>query len=74
MSGIVPISFTTWSKDYMTPPKQVVEKEFIDAPSTSTPSSSGPLHIERHSNDSVIRPPPKGVLQKSSYNLNARFS
>jgi len=49
-----------------------VEKEVTDTPSTFAPLSYGPLLIERPSNDSVIQPPPKGVLWKSSYNLNAR--
>ena len=49
-----PVSIATWSKDYLTPPKQVVEKEVIDTPSTSTPPNSGPLHIERPSNDFFI--------------------
>ena len=49
-----------------------MEKEVTNMPSTSTMPSSSPLHIERPSNDSFIHLPPKGVLWKSSYNLNAR--
>ena len=49
-----------------------MEKEVTNTPSTYTPPSFGPLHIERPNNESVIRLPPKGVLRKSSYNLNAR--
>jgi len=66
MSGTMPIFVATRSKDYQTPQKQMVEKEITDAPSTFTPPSSSPLHIERPNNDYVIRPPPKGVLRKSS--------
>lgn len=50
----------------------MMEKEATDAPSTSTPSSFGPLHIKHPNSESAIRPPLKGVLRKSSFNLNAR--
>ena len=68
------ISVTTQSKDYQNPQKRTIEKEATDTPSTSTPPSSGPLHIERPNNESVSQPPPKGVLQKLSYNPNAKAS
>lgn len=54
MSGTIPISITTRSKDYPTPPKQTVEKEVTDTPSTSTPPSSNSIHIVRPSNESVV--------------------
>ena len=70
MSGTTPVSVATRSKYYHTPTKLIVENDDTNTPSTSTPPSSGPLHIERPSNDSIIQPPPKGVLHKSSYNSN----
>lgn len=54
--------------------KKMMKKEVVDTPSTSNPSSSGPLHIEHPNSESVIRPCPKGVLQKSSFNLNVRVA
>lgn len=54
MSGTMPILFTTWSKYYLTPPKQTVEEEVTDTPSTSNPPGFGPLNIEIPSNDFVI--------------------
>jgi len=72
MSGSKPIFVATKSKDYLPPERPVVEKETTDIPSSSTSTNSGPLHISEPINDSIIRPPPKFVLQKSSYNPNAR--
>lgn len=72
MQGSSPISIVNQTKDYQTPHKKMVEKESIDIPSTSIPSSSGLLHIECPNSESITRPPPKGVLRKSSCNLNAR--
>jgi len=67
MAGTIPIHISTRTKDY--PSSAGKEPE---VPSSAPPSSSGPLHIERPSTETPIRPPPKGVLQKSSYNPNAR--
>jgi hypothetical protein len=39
-------------------------------PSTSPPN--GPLHLERPSLDTVLCPPPKGIVCKSSFNPRAR--
>jgi len=64
----------TRSKDYPPPEKPLVEKDTTDVPSSSTPSNFGPLHIKKPSTDSIVRPPPKGVFRKSSYNLNAKAS
>jgi hypothetical protein len=37
------------------------------------PPTNGPLHLERSSFDTVLRPPPwKGVVQKSNFNPHAR--
>lgn len=51
-----------------------MEKEVIDIDSTSDPPSSSPLHIKRPNNEYIIRPPHKGFLSKSSYNMNPRAS
>ena len=66
MDGTIPIHISTRSKEY--PPPTGKEPE---VPSNVPSSSSGPLHIEQLSTESVIRPPTKGVLWKSSYNPNA---
>ena len=67
MAGTIPIHVSTRAKDY--PSSAGKEPE---ASSSAPPSSSGPLHIERPSTETTIRPPPKGVLRRSSYNPNAR--
>lgn len=54
--------------------KQRVEKEVSNIPYNCTLSSSSPLHIECPNSESVIQPPPKGVLRKISYNSNARVA
>jgi len=74
MQGSSPILIATKTKDYQATSKQTKEKEANDAPSTSTPSSFGLLHIECPNSEFVIRPPPKGVLRKSSFNLNSRVA
>ena len=69
MAGTIPIHVSTRVKDYPSPAGK--EQEI---PSSAPPSNSGPLHIERPSTETIPRPPPKGVLRKSSYNPNARFA
>jgi hypothetical protein len=60
------IALTTRAKDY-TPSKEKVD----DIPpalvqlSPPNPPTNGPLHLERPNLDTVIRPPPKGVVKKS---------
>lgn len=63
----IPIHVNTQVKEY--PLSASKEPE---VPSNVPSSSSDPLHIERPSNESVIRPPTKGVLHKYSYNPIAR--
>jgi hypothetical protein len=41
-------------------------------PPPPTSPSNGPLHLERPCLDTVLRPPPKGVVRKSSFNPHAR--
>jgi len=74
MQGSSSISIITQTKDYQTPQKKMMEKEVTNVPSTSTPASSSLLHIKHPNHESLIRPPPKGVLWKSSYNPNARVA
>jgi hypothetical protein len=66
------ITLTTRAKDYSS------SKEKVDAippslvqPSPMTPPTNGPLHLERPSLDTVLRPPPKGVVWKSYFNPHA---
>jgi hypothetical protein len=59
------VTLTTRAKDY-TPSKEKVEDLPPDLvqPSPPNPPTNGPLHIERPSLDTVLRPP-KGVVKKS---------
>jgi len=66
MAGTIPIHISTQTKEYLSFAGREPE-----VPSSAPPSSSSPLHIERPSTETPIRPPPKGVLQKSSYNPNS---
>jgi len=66
MAGTVPVNISTRTKDYPSAGKEP------EVPTSAPPFSSSPLHIERPSTETPIRPPPKGVLRKSSYNPNAR--
>ena len=72
MASTEPIVVSTRLKEYLNPSKALVENYVSDIPSSSTPPSSGPLHIDRHNSDSIVQPPPKSVLRKSSYNPNTR--
>lgn len=74
MQGSFPISISTQTKYYQTMHKQTVEKEASNIASTSTPSSFGLLHIECPNNEFMIQPPHKGVIWKSSFNLNVRVA
>jgi len=66
MARTIPVHISTRAKEY--PSHAGKEPE---VPSSAPPSISGPLHIERPSTETPIRPPPKGVLRKSSYNPNS---
>jgi hypothetical protein len=67
------VALTTRAKDY-TPSKEKVDDLPPDLvqPSPSNPPTNDPLHLERPSLDTVIRPPPKGVVKKSAFNHHAR--
>jgi hypothetical protein len=40
-------------------------------PSPVTPPTNGPVHLKRSGLDTVLRPPPKGVVRKSDFNPHA---
>jgi hypothetical protein len=67
------VALTTRAKDY-TPSKEKVDDLPPDLvqPSPPNPLINGPLHLERPNLDTVIRPPPKGVVKKSAFNPHAR--
>jgi hypothetical protein len=66
------IALTTRAKYYSS------SKEKVDAippslvqPSPMTPPTNGLPHLERLSLDTILHPPPKGVVRKSSFNPHA---
>jgi hypothetical protein len=67
------VTLTTRAKDY-TPSKEKVDDTPPDLVSTSPPNppTTGPLHLEIPNLDTVMRPPPKGVVKKSAFNPHAR--
>jgi hypothetical protein len=66
------VALTTRAKDY-TPSKEKVDDLPPDLvqPSPPNPPTNSPLHLERPSLDTVLRPP-KGVVKKSAFNPHAR--
>jgi hypothetical protein len=66
------VVITTQAKDY-SPSKE----KFDDIPpllvQPSPPNSlpNGPLHLERPGLDTILRPPPKGIVRNSSFNTHA---
>jgi hypothetical protein len=66
------VALTTRAKDY-TPSKEKVDDlpPALVQPYPMTPPTNGPLHLERLSLDTVLRPPPKGVIRKSDFNPHA---
>ena len=67
------VALTTRAKDY-SPSKEKVDDlpPSLVQPSPMTPPTNCPLHLERSSLDTVLRPPPKGVIRKSAFNPHAR--
>jgi hypothetical protein len=67
------VALTTRTK-YYTPSKEKVDDlpPTLVQPSPPSPPTNGPLHIERPNPDTVLRPPPKGVVRKSDFNPHAR--
>jgi hypothetical protein len=66
------VALTTRSKDY-SPSKEKVDDlpPSLVQPFPTTPPKNNPLHLERPSLDIVLRPPPKGVVRKSTFNPHA---
>ena len=69
MKSVALISVATRSKDY-NEMRQAPGKAVVDGPPPLP--ISGPLEIEKPSLEPIVKPPPKGVLRRSSYNPNAR--
>jgi hypothetical protein len=69
------VALTTRAKDY-SPSKEKVDDLLpsLAQPSPVTPPTNGPVHLEQPSLDTVLRPPPKGVVRKSTFNPHARVS
>jgi hypothetical protein len=66
------VALTTQAKDYSSSKEKVDDlPPSLVQPSPATPPTNGPLHLERPSLDTVLRPPPKGVIQKSVFNPHA---
>lgn len=68
MKSVAPISIATRSKDY-NESWQAPGRAVVDGP--PPPPISGSLEIEKPTPKPVVKPPYKGVLRRSSYNLNA---
>jgi hypothetical protein len=67
------IALTTRAKDYSSSKEKVDDlPPSLVQPSPVTPPTSGPLHLKQPSLDTVLRPPPKGVIWKSAFNPHAR--
>jgi hypothetical protein len=66
------IALTTRAKDY-SPSKEKVDDlpPSLVQPSPAIPPTKGPSHLERPSLDIVLRPPPKGVIQKLDFSPHA---
>jgi hypothetical protein len=66
------VSITTRAK-YYSPSKEKVDNfpPSLVQPPPSTSPPNGPLHLERPGPDTVLFPPPKGVVQKSTFNPHA---
>jgi hypothetical protein len=67
------ITLTTRAKDYSCSKEKVdVIPPSLVQPSPTTPPTNGPLHIEQPNLDTVLLPPPKGVVRKLAFNPYAR--
>jgi hypothetical protein len=66
------ITLTTRAKDYSSSKEKVDDiPPSLVQQSPSAPPPVGPLHLERPNPDTVLRPPPKGVVRRSSFNPHA---
>jgi hypothetical protein len=69
------IKLITRAKDYSSSKEKVHEiPPSLVQPSPSTPPTNDPLHLERPNVDTVLHPPPKGVVRNSAFNPHARAS
>jgi hypothetical protein len=67
------ITLTTRAKYYPSSKEKVDDiPPSLVQQSPSAPPSNDPLHLERPNPDTVLRPPPKGVVRKSAFNPHAR--
>jgi hypothetical protein len=59
---------------YYSPPKEKVEDipPSLVQPSPPTSPPNGPLHLKRPDLDTVLHPPPKGIVRKSVFNPHIR--
>jgi len=67
------IAIATRAKDY-SPSKEKVDDtppSLVQLTPTNSPPN-GPLHLERPNLDTVLCPPPRGVVRKSAFNPHAR--
>jgi hypothetical protein len=66
------VALMTRAKDYSLSQEKVDDlPPSLVQPSPMTPPTNGPLHLERSSLDTVLRPPQKGVIRKLSFNPHA---
>jgi hypothetical protein len=66
------VAVATRAKDYSSSKEKVMDiPPSLVQPSPPTSPPNDPLHIERPGLDTVLRPPPKGVVRKSSFNPHA---
>jgi hypothetical protein len=67
------VAVATRAKDY-SPSKQKVDDmpPSLVQPSPPTSPPNSPLHLKRPGLDTVLRPPPKGVVRKSAFNPHTR--
>jgi hypothetical protein len=69
------ITLTTRAKDYSSSKEKVdIIPPSLVQPSPTTPLTNGPLHLKQLSLDTVLHPPPKGVIRKSTFNPHAHVS
>jgi hypothetical protein len=63
------------AKDYSSSKEKVddIPPSLVQQPPSTSPPN-GPLHLERPSLDTVLHPPPKGVVRKSAFNPHARVA
>jgi len=61
------VAIATQAKDYSLSKVDYLPSSLVQPPPPTSPLN-GPLHLERPGLDTVLRPHPKGVVRKSSFN------